>query len=119
MRRFFLKDKTDINEDRIFIKGEDFFHIQNSLRMKIGEKISISDGKLKEYLTEIEKFEDDFLVLKIYEEKEITHEGIKVNLFQSMPKGDKMDLIVQKLTELGIKKETKMGKNRFRGCETV
>ncbi len=101
MHRFFV-DKKSFIDNKIFIKDKDFNHIKNVLRMKIGEKIEvISQGNI--YLGEIDSILEDSIIVNILEKKDQSKdEKIQVNLFQAIAKGSKMDLIIQKGTEVGI-----------------
>ncbi len=102
MSTFYIKNEQK-NEDNIFIAGQDAKHIKNVLRYKIGHKVDVYDESGLKYETLIEKFEDDKVLLKIILKKEFEQESnISITLFQGLPKGEKMDLIVQKATELGV-----------------
>ena len=101
MYRFFV-EPNQIGEESIVIVGKDVNHIKNVLRMKIGETILISDGSDKEYICSVEKIADDEITAKIEDINGETRElPIKVTLFQALPKGDKMETIIQKMVELG------------------
>lgn len=104
MHRFFV-DKEQIGEEYIEITGNDVNHIKNVLRMKNGETVLISDGEDREYECQIDGFGNDIVLAKIIDvngpERELS---IKVTLFQGLPKGDKMETIIQKMVELGAYK---------------
>lgn len=100
MYNFFAKENQRQN-DRYFIDGTDYNHIKNVLRMVVGDSFLVSE-KGKSNLCEIESYETDFVVAKIIEENyNDTNLPIKIHLFQGLPKGDKMELIIQKTVELG------------------
>ncbi|SKB57192.1 16S rRNA (uracil1498-N3)-methyltransferase [Lachnospiraceae bacterium] len=103
MYHFFTEPCNVLGED-IYLDGKDFNHIRNVLRMKQGEKVSVSDGiSDKDYCCHIEDFEDDRVHLKVDEIKESEVElPVQVTLYQGLPKSDKMDLIVEKCVELGV-----------------
>lgn len=103
MQHFFASPEN-IREKEIIITGDDVNHIKNVLRMKIGEEISVSNGEdMKEYRCEISSIEDDRVVCTLMFVKESGVElPVNVILFQGLPKGDKMETIIQKCTELGI-----------------
>lgn len=102
MHHFFVTPEQ-VKEDRIQIEGSDVNHIKNVLRMKIGEELHISDGNNKKYLCEIAKVSADMVLVQIKEElASDTELPSKIYLFQGLPKGDKMELIVQKAVELGV-----------------
>ncbi|MCR5702203.1 MAG: 16S rRNA (uracil(1498)-N(3))-methyltransferase [Lachnospiraceae bacterium] len=106
MYRFFI-DAEQLNNEYINITGDDYNHIHNVLRMKIGENVLLSDGSDKEYEASIVEFSDDgnadaSVVLKITDVHGQSRElPSKITLFQGYPKGDKMEQIIQKAVELG------------------
>lgn len=103
MYQFFV-DSSQMNGKDIVITGGDVNHIKNVLRMKVGEEVAVSNGvDGKEYRCEIASIEEDLVRLTLRFVKE---DGLelpsKVYLFQGLPKGDKMELIIQKMVELGV-----------------
>lgn len=103
MQRFFA-EPHQIEEDNqvIHIVGTDVNHIKNVLRMKCGEEVWVSDGVEKEYHCKIAEMEKEEVLLEILEVLESEYElSNKIYLFQGLPKGDKMELIIQKAVELG------------------
>ncbi|MBR3646043.1 MAG: 16S rRNA (uracil(1498)-N(3))-methyltransferase [Lachnospiraceae bacterium] len=102
MYRFFV-DKNDVNDDIITISGSDVNHIKNVLRMHQGEQILVSDGEDREYVCEIEQLCSDKVTAKIIDINGVARElPIKVHLYQGLPKGDKMETVIQKMVELGV-----------------
>ena len=104
MQRFFVEPyQVQEEEHRITLTGPDVNHMKNVLRMRIGEDVWISDGGQKEYHCTIEAFEEEGAVLHILYAQEPQYElPSRIYLFQGLPKGDKMELIIQKMTELGV-----------------
>ncbi|WKV08826.1 16S rRNA (uracil(1498)-N(3))-methyltransferase [Thermoanaerobacterium sp. CMT5567-10] len=103
MRKFFVKNE-DIKDGIARINGDDAHHIINVLRFKIGTKLIISDGK-NQYVVSVIDIENSSVILKIIEEyNQVVESPINITLYQGLPKSDKMDLIIQKCTEIGIKK---------------
>ncbi|MBR5307830.1 MAG: 16S rRNA (uracil(1498)-N(3))-methyltransferase [Clostridia bacterium] len=103
MPRFFV-DGSDgaVRDDRITITGEDARHISRSLRMKVGERLDVSDFSGMIYSCEISSFTEDSVELSVIERKLCESEpSVKVRIFQALPKGDKLDTVIQKCTELG------------------
>lgn len=85
------------------ILGDDAKHIIKSLRMKVGETLTVSDTKGTDYLCEISNIFENEVKLNILTETEnLTEPKTKATLFQCLPKGDKMDLIVRQAVELGV-----------------
>lgn len=101
MHHFFVTP-DQVRDGRIYIDGSDVNHIKNVLRMRIGETLKISDGNNKKYLCQIETMTSDEVCALIMEEQSQDTELLsRIVLFQGLPKGDKMELIVQKAVELG------------------
>lgn len=103
MRKFFV-DNENIKDDKIIITGQDVNHIKNVLRLSAQEKILICDkSSAKNYVSKIEKIENDLVECSVVEEVQGDSEGnVELHIFQGLPKADKMELIIQKGTELGI-----------------
>ena len=105
MYQFFV-EPNQINTDTktVVITGNDVNHIKNVLRMKCGEQVAVSNGMDgKEYHCTIESMDESSVVLTLLEVMEDAAElPSQVVLFQGLPKGDKMELIIQKNIELGI-----------------
>lgn len=103
MYQFFV-EPYQIQDKRVVIEGSDVNHIKNVLRMKPGEEISVSNGlDGKEYRCGIVSFEEEQVICELRFVKE---DGVElpsqIYLFQGLPKGDKMELIIQKCVELGV-----------------
>lgn len=101
MYRFFVAPEQ-IGDVSISITGKDVNHIKNVLRMKVGETVLISDGSDREYICAIRQLKDDEVIADIEDINGRSRElPIKVTLFQALPKGDKMETVIQKMIELG------------------
>ena len=106
MKRFFV-EPYQISEEahQIHIQGTDVNHIKNVLRMKPGEDLWVSDGAGKEYHCTIEELREEEILLHILYAQEPDYElPNRICLFQGLPKGDKMEFIIQKAVELGAAK---------------
>ncbi|NLM76287.1 MAG: 16S rRNA (uracil(1498)-N(3))-methyltransferase [Clostridiaceae bacterium] len=102
MHRFVI-DPGNIDGNLIKICGDDLKHLRLVLRLKTGDKIQVFDGREVEYeavLTDVNKERAYAEILSSY--RPDTEPRIKLTLFQGLPKGDKMDLIIQKSVELGV-----------------
>ncbi len=98
MPRFFC---DDISDGKVSITGSDARHIGRSLRMRLGDEITVCSGGV-EYISKILTISDELVSCEVLEEKPSENEAnIRLTLFQAMPKSDKLDTIVQKATELG------------------
>ena len=103
MYQFFV-EPSQIQGNKIIITGKDVNHIRNVLRMKPGEEISVKNGSEdKEYRCGIEELGEEEIICEL---RFIKEEGVelpsKIYLFQGLPKGDKMEWIIQKAVELGV-----------------
>jgi 16S rRNA (uracil1498-N3)-methyltransferase len=104
MPRFFVKPE-DIGVDSIKISGDEYNHIKNVLRLKASDIITVSDGMGTDYTARIGGFESNCVMADIISSNtNFTEPPIEVTLFQGIPKSDKMDLIIQKSIELGVKR---------------
>ena len=103
MYHFFVEPEQ-IQDKNIIITGEDVNHIKNVIRLKVGDEISISNGEDgRDYRCGIESVTDTEVLCKLRFIKEDAIElPAKVYLFQGLPKGDKMEFIIQKMVELGV-----------------
>ncbi len=103
MGKFFV-NSNQINDNQIYIIGEDVNHIKNVLRANVGENITIcdSDNSLN-YICEIINITPQKIDCKILKSFQNNVEGnVELHIFQGLPKSDKMELIIQKGTELGV-----------------
>ena len=102
MYRFFIKEEQ-IHDGMIEICGSDVNHIKNVLRMKTGDKVYLSNGSDLEYECSLLEWTDDTILAKIEDVHGMETElPVKITLYQGLPKGDKMEMIVQKAVELGV-----------------
>lgn len=102
MSRFFISDEN-VFENSIVIIGEDANHIKNVLRCRIGDMLVLSDGKGTDFEVRIDSLGQGQIITKIENiSKNKTEPPLDIVLFQGIPKGDKMDFVIQKGVELGI-----------------
>lgn len=100
MPRFFLETITG---PAAVLGSADGRHIRRSLRMRAGDTLTVTDG-IADHLCRIERFgEDDTVYLTVESSSPIVSEpALRVTLYQGLPKGDKMEWIIQKAVELGV-----------------
>lgn len=104
MIRFFVGNENITDENIYLDDPQDLKHLTRVLRARVGDRISISDGEAWEYLTEIREIGDTEVILGILEKSAFEREPeTRVTLYQGMPKGTKLETIVQKSVELGVK----------------
>ncbi|WP_410767970.1 16S rRNA (uracil(1498)-N(3))-methyltransferase [Fontibacillus sp. BL9] len=101
MQRYFI-DREQFGEETVVITGEDARHIGKVMRSKPGDKLIVSDGEAREVLAEIVSIDPQEVTAEIIETLEPSGEPwLRVTVAQSLPKGDKMETVIQKCTEIG------------------
>lgn len=105
MPKFFIKTENLKENEEIWITGDDVNHLKNVLRKKINDKINVCNSDTqKNYECVIKNIEENKIVCKILDEvKSLAESNLNITIFQGLPKSDKMELIIQKSTELGVK----------------
>lgn len=105
MQKFFVKEEQ-IKGNRIEITGTDVNHIVNVLRMRKEDTVQINNLSTSEnYIAEIIEYSNERIMCKIIEKIASKSEtNIDIHIYQGLPKADKMELIIQKTTEIGVKK---------------
>lgn len=102
MPRFFIRQEQ-IEDGIVRIVGEDARHISRSLRMAAGERITVCDMQSREYDCVLEEFLETEVRARIVSSKESENEPVcHIRLFQALPKGDKLDTVIQKAVECGV-----------------
>ncbi len=103
MRRFFIS-KDMLSDGNAVITGNLFRHMAKSLRLKIGTKIMLADEDGGGYTGLIIGMDRESLTVSV--EKTVLEPdsgtGPRITLYQALPKGSKMEFILQKGTELGV-----------------
>ena len=100
----FFADGRDIDTEggTVTLRGADAKHIALSLRMAVGDPLTVSDGCGTDYDCRLTRIREDECILGI----EGSHEGrgeppAKITLYMAYPKGDKLETVIQKAVELG------------------
>lgn len=102
MRRFFVS-RDAFSEETAVITGSDAHHIRNVLRLKCGDRIRVFDGSGLEYVATISSMTDTCVELRLGEKINSAEESpFRLSIGQALLKAQKMDFIVQKMTELGV-----------------
>lgn len=98
MPRFFV---NNINENNVIIDGNDALHIRKSLRMNVGDVLTVCCNGI-DYSCEISEINMETILLKVlFFNKSESEPNINLTLYQAIPKSDKLELIIQKAVELG------------------
>ncbi len=103
MPRFFVRD-DQISEGEILLTGSDAHHIARSLRMAVGDLLTVCDMRGIEYDCRIDSFDEDRTVtVRVVETRSAeTEPPCRIRLYQALPKGDKLDTVIQKAVECGV-----------------
>lgn len=102
MPRFFVPAEN-ITENEISIESSDTAHISKVLRLREGDTVTVCDGRGYDYTAELASVSKEKILCRIKEKRMSASEpDISVTLYQGIPKGSKMDYIIQKTTELGV-----------------
>ena len=121
--RFFAEiTEQDAASGKLTMYGEDVKHIRSVLRKRVGDLVILCDGQGTDFICEIAQMEKDSIGLNIADKYHSTGESAAaaVTLYQGLPKGDKIELVVQKCTEVGVTKIVPMICERTQyGMETV
>lgn len=107
MYKFFVTEEQ-IENNKINIVGEDVNHIKNVLRLQINEEIEIcSINNSTNYLCKILQLTNKNIECKIIKSVESNRESqVYLHIFQGLPKSEKMEMIIQKTTEIGVSEIT-------------
>ena len=109
MQKFFVKEhQINTQTNTISITGDDVNHIKNVLRYETSQKIEIGNNTTGEaYLCSVLNINKENIECKILEKIEEQREtDLHLHIIQGIPKSDKMELVIQKCTELGVKEFT-------------
>lgn len=107
MPKFFVTN-NQINDKKVTIIGDDVNHIKNVLRLNVDDDIQVCNSDTKEnYTCGITKINEKDIECTIFKKLDsISESNIHINVFQGIPKSDKMELIIQKAVELGANEIT-------------
>ena len=99
MQRYFVDQTT---EERFVIKGDDFRHIVKVMRLKINDQIICTTSKGEGAICQIAEITDEQVVADVVQWEGVSSElPVRVTIASGLPKGDKLEWIIQKGTELG------------------
>lgn len=102
MQRYFIDDKC-VKENKIYIDAYNHKHMQRVMRYKNGQKVICILSHHQSYLYEIEDIEQG--ILRCIEALQEDHElDVDITLIYGLPKSDKLEWVLQKATELGVKR---------------
>lgn len=100
MPRFFIEP---VSGEFAAVTGQDAMHIKKALRMRVGENLTLCDGAGTDYFCELTDLSGDEVLARILHRAPSACEPtVAVTLYQGLPKGDKLEWIIQKAVELGV-----------------
>ncbi|MDQ0197242.1 16S rRNA (uracil(1498)-N(3))-methyltransferase [Neobacillus ginsengisoli] len=100
MQRYFVNERA--KDNRFFIDAEDRHHIVKVMRMEIGDQIVCVDSEGKSAVCKIAEITDEQVVADVVQWKDEQSElPISITIASGLPKGDKLEWIIQKGTEMG------------------
>jgi 16S rRNA (uracil1498-N3)-methyltransferase len=101
MQRYFITPDNML-EDKAIVRGDDAHHLMRVMRAAPGDQVIVSNGADRECLAEVVELYKENVLLKIVEERPMAGEPrTQVWIAQSLPKGDKLETVIQKGTEIG------------------
>lgn len=103
MPRFFVRSSA-ISEGKVTIEGNDAFHISRSLRMRVGESLTVCDDQRTEYDCKLISISDTVVAEIISSHTSENEPPYSAVIYQALVKGDKFDTVVQKAVETGATK---------------
>jgi 16S rRNA (uracil1498-N3)-methyltransferase len=94
--------RNEIHGDTITVEGRSLAYLRDVLRMRPGEPLEIFDGEGRAYPSVLERYVDEGAEIRLGGVVERPFAGVRVTLAQGLPKGDKLELVLQKAVELGV-----------------
>ena len=102
MPRFFVP-ASDIADSQATLRGTEFRHLQRVLRLREGDHVTLFDDAGREHAGVIRSLSPRVAVVRITVSTAPARESpLAITLYQAIPKGRKMDLVIEKATELGV-----------------
>lgn len=100
MQQIFVNEEPV--EGKFIVTGDDMHHLVRVVRLKKGEIIRVSTAAGNNFLCAVADTFDKELIVEVKEEVPSTELSDKIYLFQAIPKGDRMENIIEKTVELGV-----------------
>ncbi len=98
--RFFIRGKA-IDSDHIFLEGAEHHHLSKVARIRPGEEVWLFDEKGSQYFARVKDVGEKKTSLYILKVDKKKIPSVRITLAQALIKSKKMDLVLQKATELG------------------
>lgn len=105
MHRFFISPQAMDGETGVaWIEGREAHHLRRVLRLAAGDRVVVTAGQGESWEATVHKMEPERVTVRLLRKLSSNETGLELILAQGLPKGDKMDFILQKGTELGIRR---------------
>lgn len=101
MHRFFVP-AHQIQNSRAVIRGGEFHHLHHVLRLCVGDRISLRDEVSTEHHGVIASLSTTAAEVMILDTTPLPSTAVSLTLALGLLKGQKMDLVIEKVTELGV-----------------
>lgn len=86
--------------ERLFVRGERFHHLAHVLRVRTGTEVEVFDGAGRSYSAKVAAISDGAVELILGEARDARPQR-RITVVQALPKGDKLEWIIEKAVELG------------------
>ena len=101
MQQIFINQSVK-EQETFTVAGDDARHLSQVLRMRAGETLRVSTQAGDNYLCEIVALNKTEVTLRVLEKMASTELEKRIYLFQAIPKGDRMETVIEKAVELGV-----------------
>ncbi len=101
MHSFFIEPGLLVGQEG-FLDAEESAHAAKVLRLRPGEQARLIDGEGHAFLGELTNIDAKATGFRILQDAPARESSAKITLYQGLPKADKLELVTQKLTELGV-----------------
>jgi 16S rRNA (uracil1498-N3)-methyltransferase len=98
----FYVPPENIKNNSFEITGSQVHHLARVRRCSVGSELDLFDGTGRAFRGKIENITKDKITGVILEEQKITRSGPGIQIFQAVPRGERLDWLVEKASELGI-----------------
>lgn len=100
-KRYYYNGNIVLNQS-VILEGEEAHHLSNVMRTRIGERVCLFNGNGNFYFGEVKEINKKNAIIFVDKVEESQNEPkLQIDVFQALAKGDKLNLIMQKITELG------------------
>ncbi|HMP90526.1 MAG TPA: RsmE family RNA methyltransferase [Kiritimatiellia bacterium] len=102
MMRYYI-EPSRWSSDEMILTGEEAHHLLHVLRGKVDDQIMVMDGRGRQAVTQIAEVSRNEARLAVKRQTSKSPPPVEITLIQAAPREQKMDLIIQKATELGVR----------------